>query len=298
MADSISNEQRVYRRLRRAISTTDRYVRFILRPGLSHKRATLWGACKLMLIERLQPGRTAPLQLVGFNVSYASLDLLRYTYREIFIDRLYAIESPKAGMRIIDAGANTGLAMLFFKLVAPDCHVTCFEPDPLNCELISANVRNNGLRDVSVCNAALSDADGTITIYANAALTGDTAQSLSRTFRASLADAPGAIRQYEVPALSLKPFLRDPVDILKLDIEGAEGRVIRSLGDSLRDVGCVLMEYHYLREGNRLQDVIGQLEDAGHDFRLEAPDGLQSREGYTAMLFAHRRTSVRPLPPY
>ncbi len=298
MARSVSHEQRVYRRVRRAISTLDRYVRFILRPGLSHKRATLRGACKLMLLERLQPGRTAPLKLVGFKVSYASLDLLRYIYREIFVDRLYAIESPKPGMRIIDAGANTGLAMLYFKLVAPDCHITCFEPDPRNCELISANVRDNGLRGVSVCNAALSDADGTATMYANAALTGDTAQSLSRAFRASLADTPAAIRQYEVPAISLKPFLRDPVDILKLDIEGAEGQVIRSLGDSLRDVGCVLMEYHYLREGNSLQDIIGRLEDAGHDFRLEAPDGLESRVGYTAMLFAHRSGSVRPLPPY
>lgn len=298
MPDSVRPEQRVYRRLRRAISTIDRYVRFILRPGPSHKRATLWGACKLMLLERLQPGRTAPLRLVGFSVSYSSLDLLRYTYREIFVDRLYAIESPKPGMRIIDAGANTGLAMLFFKLVAPDCHITCFEPDPLNCELIRVNVRNNGLRDVSVRNAALSDADGTATMYANAALTGDTAQSLSRTFRTSLADAPSAIREYEAPALSLKPFLRDPVDILKLDIEGAEGRVICSLGDSLRDVGCVLMEYHYLHEGNRLHDIIGRLEDAGLDFRLEAPDGLRSREGCTALLFAHRPAAVRPLPPY
>jgi len=295
---SSAGPQRFYRRVRRAIGTVDRYVRFVLRPGLSYKRATLWGACKLMLISRFQPGRSTPIRLVGFKVSHGSVELVRYIFREIFVDRLYEVETNKAPLRIIDAGANMGMAMLFFKLVAPDCHVTCFEPDAGNCDLIKANVRDNGLRDVTVCHAALSDSDGTVTMHANAALIGDTAQSLSRTFRESLADAPREIRTYEVPALSLKPFLDDPVDILKLDVEGAEGRVIGSLGDSLRDVACVLMEYHYLRDGNGLQDIIGELEAAGHDFRLEAPDGLVSREGYTAMLFAHRGNAVRPLVPY
>jgi FkbM family methyltransferase len=290
--------ERLYRRLRRAARTADRYVRFVLRPEHSHRGATLAGACKLMLAARFQPRRTKPIRLVGFEVSYASIELLRYVYREIFVERLYELETDRASLRIIDGGANIGLAMLFFKLVAPDCRVTCFEPDPRNCEIIAANVRGNGLRDVTVRQAALSDVDGTVTMHANAALTGDTAQSLSRTFREHLADKPSRIRSYEVPALSLRPFLDEPVDVLKLDVEGAEGRVIASLGDRLGDVGCVLMEYHYLRAANSLQDIIGLLEAAGHEFRLEAPDGVVSEEGSTAMLFAHRRTSVRPLPRY
>lgn len=290
--------QRLYGRVRRAIGTADRYVSFVLGPGHSHKRETLWGTCKLMLIARFQPQRAKPIRLVGFKVSYASVELLRYTFREIFVDRLYEVETEKARLRIIDAGANIGLAMLFFKLVAPDSSVTCFEPDPCNCAIIAANVRDNGLRDVEIWQAALTDADGYVTMHANAALTGDTAQSMSRTFRERLADAPRAIRSYEVPALSLRPFLNPPVDVLKLDVEGAEGRVIASLGDSLGDVGCVLMEYHYLRTDNSLRDIIGRLEAAGHEFRLEAPDGLVSREGHTALLFAHRDSAVRPVPRY
>jgi len=297
MAASVGT-QRLYRRVRRAIGTADRYVSFVMGPQRSHKRATLWGTCKLMLIARFQPRRTKPIRLVGFNVSYASVELLRDVFREIFVDRLYGIETDKACLRIIDAGANIGLAMLFFKLVAPDCRVTCFEPDPRNCAIIADNVRQNGLRDVDICRAALTDADGYVTMHANAALTGDTAQSLSRTFRERLADTPKAIRSYEVPALSLRPFLDDPVDVLKLDVEGAEGRVIASLGDSLGDIGCVLMEYHYLRADNSLPDIIGRLEAAGHEFRLEARDGLVSREGYTALLFAHRDRAVRPAPRY
>lgn len=251
-----------------------------------------------MLIARFQPDRTAPIRLVGFKVSFASVDLMRYVFREIFVDRLYAVETDSAHLRIIDAGANTGMAMLFYKLIAPGCHVTCFEPDPHNCDLIRANARDNGLRDVIVWNAALSDCDGTATMYANASSRGDTAQSLSRTFRQSLADAPSQVREYEVRALSLKPFVDDPVDILKLDIEGGEGRVIESLGHSLSNVRCVLMEYHYLREGNRLHDILRALEAAGHDYHLQAPDGLVNREGATAMLFTHRRDSVRPVHPY
>lgn len=290
--------RRLYHRVRRATATADRYARFVLRPEYSHKRATLWGAGRLMLVARFDPQRTKPIGLVGFKVSYASIDLLRYTFREIFVDRVYEIETDKARLRIVDAGANIGLAMLFFKLLAPDSHVTCFEPDPCNCAIIETNVRDNGLRDVDVCQAALTDADGSVTMFANAALTGDTGQSLSRTFRERLADTPAGIRSYEVRGLSLKPFLDDPVDVLKLDVEGAEGRVIASLGDGLRSVGCVLMEYHYLRADNSLPDIIGRLEAAGHEFRLEARDGLVSREGYTALLFAHRDRAVRPAPRY
>jgi FkbM family methyltransferase len=188
--------------------------------------------------------------------------------------------------------------MLFFKRMAPACRVTCFEPDPLNCELIRINVQRNALRDVAVHNAALGDGAGTATMYANAALTGDTAQSLSRTFRESLADAPARLRAYEVRVLSLEAFLDEPVDILKLDVEGAEAAVIRSLGDALRGVGCVLMEYHYLRDGNRLAEIVALLEAAGHDLRLDAPDGLETQEGSTAMLYSHGRGAARPLAPY
>ncbi len=297
MAGSVGT-QRVHRRVRRAILTADRYVSFVLHPEYSHKCATLWGTCKLAAVARFQPHRTAPLRLVGFRVSYASVEMLRYVFREIFVDRLYAVETDKACLRIIDAGANIGLAMLFFKLVAPDSRVTCFEPDPRNCAIIADNVRANGLRDVDIRQAALTDTDGFVTMHANAALTGDTAQSLSRTFRERLADSPTAIRSYEVRALSLRPFLDDPVDVLKLDVEGAEGRVIASLGERLADVGCVLMEFHYLRRDNSLPAIIGRLEAAGHEFRLEAPDGLVSCEGYTAFLFAHRGTAVRPVPRY
>jgi FkbM family methyltransferase len=290
--------QRLYRRIRRAVGTADRYLGFVLRAEYSHKRATLWGTCKLMLIARFAPQRTKPIRLVGFKVSYASVDLLRYVFREIFVDRLYEIETDKSCLRILDAGANIGLAMLFFKLVAPDSHVTCFEPDPRNCAIIAANVRDNGLPDVDICQVALTDADGFVTMHANAALTGDTAQSLSRTFRERLADTPAGIRSYEVQGLSLRPFLDDPVDVLKLDVEGAEGRVIASLGERLADVGCVLMEFHYLRRDNSLPDIIERLEAAGHEFRLEAPDGLVSCEGYTAALFAHRGDGVRPVARY
>lgn len=297
MVRRISDVQRVYRRISRAVSTLDRYARLILNPAFSHKRATVWGACKLMLIARFQPGRTAPVRLFGFKVNHSSVELLRYTFREIFVDRPYCVDvrSPAAPLRVIDGGANIGLAMLFFKLMAPDCHVTCFEPDPRNCEVIDANVRDNGLRDVIVCNAALTDREGTVTMHANAALTGDTAQSLSGEFRRSLADAPGDIHEYRVQALSLRRFLETPIDILKLDIEGAEGRVIESLGDSLRDVACVLMEYHYLRADNQLEEIIRRLRAGGHDYRLDAPDGLTTKEGCTAMLFTHRGATVRPL---
>lgn len=295
MAGSAGAES-LYRRVGRAVGTAHRYVRFVMHGEYSHRPATLWGAAKLTLIARFQPDRTKPIRLVGFKVAYASVELLPYIFGEIFVDRLYEVDTDKASLRVIDAGANIGLAMLFFKLIAPDCRVTCFEPDPGNCAIIAANVRDNGLRDVTIVCAALTDADGTVTMHANAALTGDTAQSLSRTFRERLADAPRGIRSYEAPGRSLRPFLDEPLDILKLDVEGAEGRVIASLGDRLADVGCVLMEYHYLRAGNSLPDILARLEAAGHEFRLEAPGGLVSREGYTAMLFAHRDAGLRPLP--
>lgn len=146
-------------------------------------------------------------------------------FKEIFIDREYELPDVRDPKVIIDAGANIGVASLYFLLEYPDSRVYAIEPDPDTCEILRKNVA--AYPSASVHQYALSDVDGSIDFFANPE---------SSIGSSMLARSPNA-RAIRVPALTMDSFLQKQglasVDVLKFDIEGAEETMIR--GISARD---------------------------------------------------------------
>ena len=60
----------------------------------------------------------------------------------------------------------------------------------------------------------------------------------------------------------LAKFLQQPVDILKLDVEGAEAKVLFAAGAALRQVRHLFVEFHG-RPGNSLPNLLTFLEEQG-----------------------------------
>lgn len=277
--------RRAYFWIRRRAAGLDRIMRFLGNGKILQRLPLLWGFVKIGVLHRVQPNRTKPIKVAGLHIAYNSIALLRDVYAEIFIDRFYAFETTSAKPRIIDAGANLGDSMLYYKFAAPEAEVICFEPDPFNCAIIHRNIALNGFQDVTVYESALSDREGTARLFFNRRNQGDTAQSLSEDFRAALHDDPD-LDSREVRTESLRQYLTEGVDILKMDIEGAEGVVLRDIADLLPKVSCIQMEYHY-SESTRLQDVLGIIEAAGHSYRVEPIQPIESRIGSVAMIYSH-----------
>ncbi|MDD4932599.1 MAG: FkbM family methyltransferase [Methylacidiphilaceae bacterium] len=165
-------------------------------------------------------------------------------YREIFIKRDYEFVSANPTPRILDCGANIGLATLFFKLRYPESRIDAFEADPDLAALLARNVRENALAGVRVHACALAGAEGEIDFHRNAAF------SLCGSLQASRGGGGEAVR---VPACRLSEWIGDGVDFLKMDIEGAESEVVAELFEAgaLERVREAVVEYHHNLEGRR-----------------------------------------------
>ena len=140
---------------------------------------------------------------------------------------------------VVDAGANVGAFALLMKSEFPSARVVSIEASRVTHELLADNVRRSGWGDWSTYNCALWDHDGTVdfaddmTASANSAVAGD-GNSPGRS--------PVRARRLDTLMSELLPDTR--ISLLKLDIEGAEERVLSSVRGSLSMVDSLVIEVH------------------------------------------------------
>jgi FkbM family methyltransferase len=134
------------------------------------------------------------------------------------------------GDTVLDVGAHVGYSTVVFSdWVGAGGKVYSFEPFPAHVERIRANLVMNDLESrVEIVAAAVSDTDGLVDLYLPESLNSGVG-SLSKPNRRT--------RSVTVQALRLDDFIRShgmaSVALCKLDIEGAEGRALAGMRDSL-----------------------------------------------------------------
>jgi FkbM family methyltransferase len=161
---------------------------------------------------------------------------------DIFVHRLLAFDSDVPAPRILDCGANIGLASVYFSRLYPHASVTAFEADPRLAATCRANlVLAAGDGKVEVQPAAVWTTDGTLDFVCEGTDSGAIA----------CLDEPVAGPVTTVRAIRLRDWLNDPVDLLKLDIEGAELPVLEDCGDRLSNVRAMFVELHESKPGRR-----------------------------------------------
>ncbi len=156
---------------------------------------------------------------------------------KIFLDADYALHMTFDAPVIIDAGANIGLSAIFFALGYPGARIIALEPEQSNFEMLKINCRH--YRGIESVRAALWHQDGAVRI-----LSDPTDSKWGFQVEPALADDPQGI-----PAISLSSLVRErgleTIDILKLDIEGAEKEILGPDARSwLPRVRVVLVELH------------------------------------------------------
>jgi len=133
----------------------------------------------------------------------------------------------KSGMTVFDLGANAGFyTLIMSRLVGVSGHVVAFEPDSGNMTLLRRHVALNRLGNVTVVQAAVSEADS----LSGFSMTGGATGRLQEN------------NSYLVPTLSLDAVLRNKAlpspDIVKMDVEGAEVLVLRGARDFIAKQSC------------------------------------------------------------
>jgi FkbM family methyltransferase len=120
----------------------------------------------------------------------------------------------------LDVGANVGPITLALSALCPDGHVHSFEPAIQSFRFLERNAARNGVDNVSVHRLALSDTTGEAKLNYNREFTGG----------AFISDYLRDGAEEVVPTTTLDDWAEssglDRLDLVKIDVEGAEGRVL------------------------------------------------------------------------
>lgn len=134
----------------------------------------------------------------------------------------------KKSMTVIDGGANIGYyTLLFAKKVGPSGKVYAFEPDPINFSILQENVRMNGFNNVVLVRKALSDSTGKAKLFLSEHNKG--AHSLFNFNKQK--------NYIMVETISLDEYFKKTkpkIDFIKLDTEGAEGKILLGMKELLK----------------------------------------------------------------
>lgn len=202
--------------------------------GLGIARVPLVGPHSRQVFYRLRRLFTPPvgnylevsrwgIKLVGSSIGLDDPDLAFGEY-EVGTKRLFeSILRP--GMIVADAGANIGYyTVLASRLVGRTGRVFAFECDPLNLKVLKQNVDRNQCENVLILSSAVSSEDGTRLFFSNRE--DPTQSSLHPSSRA-------LIEPVVVETVKLDSFFArldwPRVDLVKLDIEGAELAALRGM---------------------------------------------------------------------
>lgn len=181
-----------------------------------------------------------------------------YIYWEIFLYNSYHLfPDEKTDPVIIDIGAHIGLAAIRFKQVYPDAEIHCYEPFPENYTQLTTNIQKCGLQRIHIHQKGVANTNRRATLYIHGSNSG--AHSIFPVDRLSKTD--------EITLINLSEVLCNTstgrCDLIKLDCEGAEYEIIKSIDHDLASkIQGVMYEVHH--DKYNPQELVSHLETLGY----------------------------------
>lgn len=183
----------------------------------------------------------------GFDIRVMPNDHIgRHIYLTGQFDRTVVevlLAHAREGDGILDIGANIGYVSCSLLHALPSCRVASVEPNPACFALLEENVRRVGPgRSTAVC-AAVSDAAGVGVLAFGG-------ENSGQGHLVAAAPRTGLEATVEVPLITGEELVRrsglERIDAIKIDVEGHEGAVLRTLRPVLEAhrPRIVLFEHH------------------------------------------------------
>jgi FkbM family methyltransferase len=183
-------------------------------------------------VKFLAPGYEHPL-FIRLRTSDASL------LGEILLRLEYDFELSKSPGIIVDAGANIGFASIFYSGKYPASRIIAIEPESSNFTLLKKNTANYS--NITPVHAALWSENEVVKV-----IDPGVGQWGFQTY------ARGAVSSArhcaEVPGMTVDKLMSDlnldHIDLLKVDIEGAEKEVFENSSSWIDKIGMIAIECH------------------------------------------------------
>ena len=189
------------------------------------------------------------LRGLSFNFKVSSSFSAIETFHEIFVQNGHCKIPqflPQEAETVLDIGANQGFYAIKMAVGNPGCCIYCFEPNPIEFEVLQQNLSSNALENrVKAEELAVSGSRGEIEMEIIPEIGPIGGQSIRTPFRKWLKDE--FIKNIRVQSICLEDVLTRNnlahVDILKLDVEGFELDVLRNF-QSFDVIDKLVVEYH------------------------------------------------------
>jgi len=199
-----------------------------------------FGLQGLLLVININIGKKKLIKYFGNNFKYPiylrrnSTDF--YIFTQIFYSEEYNFIFDETPNTIIDCGANIGLSTIYFKTKFPEAKIIAIEPDKTNFDLLIKNTENYS--DITCINGAIWNSSINLELldlnlgeWAYMTKEGDEAIS-------------NPIQGYTISEI-MKLSNIETIDLLKIDIEGAEKEVFtKNYSNWLASVKNIIIELH------------------------------------------------------
>ena len=154
------------------------------------------------------------------------------TFEEVFLKEVYrpVVQVLGACRTMIDLGANIGLASVYLSAHL-GCRGVCVEPNPDTFDVLRKNLANSGM---TLLQAAAWNSAASLSVAC------DDAHYSMATVRP---ESGGAVRGLSVPQIIARAGFQT-VDLLKVDIEGAEAEIFRGDLSWLAAIRAIAIEFH------------------------------------------------------
>lgn len=192
-----------------------------------------------------------------------------FIYTEIFIDECYDMQfDDEQTLNIIDIGSNTGMFILRMKQCYPNSFITGYEPMPAVFEQLSDNLYNNSIQDCKVFQKGVGGKSRIEKLYIHPTNIGGNSFFKDMTKNANF---------IEIEVIDIHEMLanlgNEDCDLIKLDCEGAEYEILKSLTpETAARIKRIIYEpTPSIYDPSELNDYLASL---GYHFQEETKHGL------------------------
>jgi FkbM family methyltransferase len=155
-------------------------------------------------------------------------------FEQIFIEKQYQLPDPINAQNIIDLGANVGYASVYFTNQFPNAKIIALEPEKNNYATAVANTKNYA--NITLLHGAVWDKSENINLVDNGL--GEAGYMVEK------GSGDNIIRGYTVDEI-MQLMNTTLIDILKIDIEGAEKEIFESNYENwIPNTKIIIVETH------------------------------------------------------
>ncbi|MCR9171621.1 MAG: FkbM family methyltransferase [bacterium] len=195
-------------------------------------------------------------RVMGRKVHYNDAKALMGMYQEIVHSEHYKFKPKSSTPVIIDCGANIGISVLYFDKVFSNAEIIAVEADPEITSILKRNLTENNC-NAEVIEKALWSKSGETLSFGQEGADSSSIYSLNNVIQVETIGLDEILERYE------------HIDLLKIDIEGAELEVIKSCTNNLSKVDYIFVEFHSFPDKRQnLEVILSTIANQGFRYKI------------------------------